>query len=97
MTLGDTEVVGELVLARDQIETEIGMKPLSFASPYGDYDERVLANIKRYHRSHFTAWGGYRGVNMSQFDEYEIERVNIDESLTSDEVCNMVLMVQEGE
>ena len=34
---------------------------------------------------------------MSQFDEYEIERVNIDESLTSDEVCNMVLMVQEGE
>ena len=96
-TQSDLVVVGELAYARDRIYEETRVVPRSFASPYGEYDERTLAHIERYYDLHLRAWGDNQGVNLSGVDPLRIERVNIDESLTAQEVCTMVVGVDEGE
>jgi peptidoglycan/xylan/chitin deacetylase (PgdA/CDA1 family) len=95
-TLDDIAVVGELVLSRDRIAAEIGEVPSSFASPYGEYDDRTMVHIKNYFQSHVRAWGDNDGLNPLTFDPYTIERVNIDETLTADEICSKVASVKEG-
>lgn len=93
----DVEIVGELALSRDRIEAEIGSPPKAFASPFGEYDEQILAHVARYYRSHVRAWGDKDGINPLNVDPFLIERVNIDESLTAEAVCSMVQAVESGE
>ncbi len=96
-TLSDVAVVGELVLARDRLEDEVGERPQSFASPFGEYDDRTLAYIRRYYASHLRAWGNNDGVNREWSDPYLIERINVDARLTAREVCSKVSAVKSGE
>jgi peptidoglycan/xylan/chitin deacetylase (PgdA/CDA1 family) len=96
-TQNDVMVVGELVLSRDRIETEVGERPRSFASPFGEYDERTLSHIDRYFESHVRAWGNQGGVNFASVDPLLIERVNVDVSLTAKEICGKVQNVGSGE
>lgn len=96
-TLDDVTVVGELALARDRIEREVGTVPRTFASPFGEYDERTLAHIARYFPHHVRAWGDQAGKNPHSVDPLHIERVNVDGTLTAYEVCGMVRTVGAGE
>jgi len=56
-TLSDSELEGELRDSKDAFARE-GLDVKSFASPYGNYDDRVLAATARYYESHREAWGG---------------------------------------
>lgn len=56
-TLTDEGLVQELLGAKNDFAAE-GIDVISFATPYGDYDERVLTAIARYYESHRAAWGG---------------------------------------
>lgn len=96
-TLNDVTVVGELILSRDRIESEVGVRPGSFASPFGEYDERTLAHIDRYFESHVRAWGDQGGVNSASVDPLLIERINVDGTLTGKEICGKVQNVGSGE
>jgi peptidoglycan/xylan/chitin deacetylase (PgdA/CDA1 family) len=96
-SLGDVEVAGEVVLARDRIEAEIGVRPSSFALPFGDYDERIMVYVTRYFETNVLAWRSEEAVNTVAVDPYRIARVNVDTTLTVEQVCSMVRSVGEGE
>ncbi len=95
--LNDVTVVGELVLSRDRIEAEVGIRPRSFASPFGEYDERILRHIGRYFESHVRAWGNQGGINYASVEPLLIERINVDGSVTAQEICIKVQNVGRGE
>jgi hypothetical protein len=48
---------------------------VTFATPFGAYDDRVLAIIKQYYQSHRTAWPS--GVNTLQPDPYQLVSYDI--------------------
>jgi peptidoglycan/xylan/chitin deacetylase (PgdA/CDA1 family) len=93
-TLSDVQVVGELIISLDRIEEESGIRPVSVASPFGEYDERTMVHIAKYYDLHVRAWGDNLGFNSVAVDPLLIERVNIDSTLTSEDVCAMVRAVQ---
>jgi len=48
-----------------------GIQVKSFATPYGDYDARVLSAIARFYESHRAAWGG-PNIWPTAYNDYEI-------------------------
>jgi len=96
-TLDQISLVGELALSAQRITDEVGVPPQTIASPYGDYDARVLDEVRRFYALHVRAWGDNNGINQPHVDPYLIERVNIDDTLTADEVCRKVREVEDGQ
>ncbi len=86
------DLVYELEESKAKIVEEVGMVPVSFASPFGDYNDDVLEQvIARYH-SHANAWGPQKGINkLDDFSLNGIHRINIDSRQSSEDVCGRIL------
>src|SRR3972149_9851740 len=67
-TLSTRNVKRELQNSKRAFESQ-GLTVKSFATPYGDYDDRVLSLIAQYYQSHRAAWGGN---NFFPFNDYLI-------------------------
>jgi len=64
-----------------------GFYPTSFASPFGDYDERVLERVRIYYDAHLRGWGN-EGINLlDATDHFRINRETLDNEKSVAEVC----------
>jgi peptidoglycan/xylan/chitin deacetylase (PgdA/CDA1 family) len=78
-----------------EIKTNTGVYPSSFASPYGQFDDRVLAFARKLYESHFGGWVGTEaygdGLNPIPIaNPYMISRLQVERKTTSAEVCAAV-------
>jgi peptidoglycan/xylan/chitin deacetylase (PgdA/CDA1 family) len=86
----DAVLDAELGVSAARIFRAIGVYPTSFASPYGDFDERVLDWARVYYDAHFRAWGN-DGVNrFDETDHFRINRKQLSRSLEVEEVCTEI-------
>lgn len=86
--ISDAEIVRELDTSRADIEQQLHQRPVSFASPYGDYDARTLSLIGDHYANHVLAWGGTEGRNrIGDTDPGQIGRMQIDLRVDPEAVC----------
>lgn len=77
----------ELGLPAVQIYRVTGIYPGSFASPFGDYDERVLERARFYYDAHFRGWGN-EGINpFDHTDHFRINRKQVANTKTTEAIC----------
>lgn len=82
------QLVRELDVSRDKIVRHLGVEPVSFSSPFGEYDDRTLAEITRRFSYHVGAYGGTEGRNpLGGIDPARIGRMNVEEAVGADTVC----------
>jgi peptidoglycan/xylan/chitin deacetylase (PgdA/CDA1 family) len=75
-TASDTELLYQLAQSKTDLTTWFGPEGLGdFATPYGAYDDRVLAMIKQYYTSHRSVEDGYN--SRDSFDIYNIKVQNV--------------------
>lgn len=78
----------ELDRSLSEIELNVGITPVSFAPPYGDFDEDVLAMIKERYSINLRAGGRNNGRNpMDGIDPYFIERFSVGTNTQASFVC----------
>lgn len=92
--LSDIDLEYEVTAPIEKITEEVGEQPVSFATPYGEFNDQVLAVIQEHYQSHFMAWGGYGerdGENpLYGMNFYMIGRRGIENTTTSEEVCAQI-------
>jgi len=77
----------ELGVPAAQIQRATGIYPVTFASPNGDYDERVLDRARFYYDAHFRGWGN-EGINLfDQTDHFRINREQVPNTRSVEEIC----------
>ncbi|MBA3910578.1 MAG: hypothetical protein C0524_11995 [Rhodobacter sp.] len=77
----------ELGVPAAQILRATGIYPETFASPNGDYDERVLDRARFYYNAHFRGWGN-EGINLfDRTDHFRINREQVANTKSVDEIC----------
>ena len=72
----------ELKKSREDLESH-GLKVKAFATPYGDYDLRVVSYIAKYYESHRAAWGGF---NQFPYNDYELTVLEVSNTTTPSQV-----------
>lgn len=85
----------ELLYPKYRIGYEIGELPVSFASPFGNYNDSVIAEVKKYYDLHVTAWGDSRetdGRNVpGRIDPLRISRIDVGlPHITAADVCKTI-------
>ena len=86
--ISDAKILRELEASLADIEQHLQQRPVSFASPYGDYDARTLGLIRQHYAYHVLAWGGTEGRNLiGGTDPGRIGRMQIDLTVDPDAVC----------
>ena len=96
--LTPAQVEDELSHSRDLIIQHTRVMPVSFASPFGDYNDVVVASVMQYYQSHALAWGGNEGRNTpDNFSAAALGRFDVswDVSLTAARVCDMMQQAAE--
>ncbi len=83
--LSEEQLQVELGYSAALLAHNIGEYPVSFASPYGKYDERVLGFIETLYDYHFGGGGGL--VKLPLVDPYEITRLEVLRDTSPKEVC----------
>lgn len=82
-------VIRELEISRSEIEANVGVRPVTFASPFGEYNGPVLDLIMERYAYHVLAYGGTEGRNRNPaVSPREIGRMNIDKNMSPEAVCN---------
>lgn len=77
----------ELGVPAAQIYLGTGVFPETFASPNGDYDERVLQRVRVYYKAHFRGWGN-EGINLfDQTDHFHINREHVSNQKSVEQIC----------
>jgi peptidoglycan/xylan/chitin deacetylase (PgdA/CDA1 family) len=77
----------ELGVPAAQIYVATGIYPVNFASPKGDYDDRVLERARFYYKAHFRGWGN-EGINrFDQTDHWQIYREQVANTKSIDQIC----------
>jgi peptidoglycan/xylan/chitin deacetylase (PgdA/CDA1 family) len=61
-----------------------GFNPVSFATPYGDYDNRVLAEIAKYYSNHRGFWDVDN--NTWPYNDYIVNNMQVQSGVTVDQV-----------
>lgn len=85
--LAPDEVEAELMGAMADIEQHIGIKPVSFSSPFGAFNDETIARIMKHYRYH-VSWKGHDGRNPEgHVEPRHISRVEVTSATSSDEVC----------
>src|SRR5262249_41355149 len=74
----------ELSYSKQYLLAHVGSPVDSFASPAGDYDDDVLAAIKRYYQSHRTV---NPGLNYMGQDVFQLNADGVFNDSTVSEVC----------
>lgn len=82
----------ELDHSQQYLQSIIGAPVKNFASPYGDYNANVNAEIKKYYRSHRTVDEGYN--SKDNFDPYRIRVQNILATTSAVQVKSWVQQAQ---
>lgn len=85
--LTDAEIVQEFETSNADY-AQHGYHPISFATPFGSYDDRVLNIVKRYYESHRAAWPA--GVNTLSPDPYAIASYEVNRTTTIEEVVSLL-------
>jgi peptidoglycan/xylan/chitin deacetylase (PgdA/CDA1 family) len=77
----------ELGVPAAQIYVATGVFPVTFASPNGDYDARVLDRARFYYKAHFRGWGN-EGINrFDQTDHWQVYREQVANTKSVAEIC----------
>lgn len=82
--LDDQQLNQELKASKTTLSRK-GLTVRSFASPYGNYDLRVIAAAAKYYDSHRAAWGG-PNVWPDVYNDYELRCYEISNTTTVTEV-----------
>ncbi|QRN93190.1 polysaccharide deacetylase family protein [Archangium violaceum] len=83
-TLSAAQVQSELSGSQAWLKSQFGLASVpAFSSPYGAYNDSVLATVKQYYGSHRTVNGGqnFRDTNIFQLRSYDVNT-----SVTLDDV-----------
>jgi len=83
ISLSDQQLTDELLGSRQDLEAQ-GIKVSSFASPFGDYDSRVLVVVAKYYQSHRTAWPA--GSNSWPYNNFALLTREVTNLTTPQEV-----------
>lgn len=75
----------ELQHSKQYLEKITGKPVVNFASPYGDYNATVNAEIKKYYRSHRTVDEGYN--SKDNFNAYSLRVQNILDTTSAQQVA----------
>ncbi|HSX18690.1 MAG TPA: polysaccharide deacetylase family protein [Candidatus Saccharimonadales bacterium] len=76
-TLSTSQVQYELAQSQQSLQTLLSRPVTDFATPYGAYNDSVIALIKQYYRSHRTAEVGYNTkINWNQYRLYSMSVMN---------------------
>jgi peptidoglycan/xylan/chitin deacetylase (PgdA/CDA1 family) len=87
--LRDSQVVVEIETAKSIIKERTGTAPVSFASPFGDFDPSTVKLILERHSHHVLAWGGNHGRNpMKKVDASQIGRLEVSHQDSPTKVCS---------
>lgn len=72
----------ELRVSREYLERQ-GFEVSSFAVPFGEYDEQILAYVRKFYASNRTIKAGLNEYPLSEKDRYELKAIelNIDTSV----------------
>ena len=71
---------------------------ISFASPFGSYNDQVLISTPRYYKTHSNAWSDTNGSNYwGSLNRYNINRWTIRISDTSADVCKRISELADDE
>lgn len=90
--LSSEEIEWELDQSRLLIEREVGVTPVSYASPFGRFNELVVAEVMERYLYHFRSWGGNEGRNdLSDLDHSDLGRDDVGVNESSAEVCGAML------
>ncbi|MFY0691638.1 MAG: polysaccharide deacetylase family protein [Paracoccaceae bacterium] len=89
--LAPDAVERELTASKAQIEQNTGTSPVSFASPYGHFNEAVVEQIKQHYGAHARAWGGAEGFNViGQTDPHLISRLDVLDHMDAEFICGKI-------
>lgn len=84
---GDEVLEMELGVPAAQIYVATGIYPVTFASPNGDYDDRVLDRARFYYKAHFRGWGN-EGINFfDSTDHWQVYREQVANTKSVEEIC----------
>lgn len=78
--LNSTQLNYELSHSKQVLENIIGKPILNFASPYGDYDQKVNNTIDNYYQAHRTVDEGYN--SKDNFNVYRLRVQNVKNTTT---------------
>ncbi len=71
-----------------QIMVDHGINPISFATPYGDYDNRVLAEIAKSYASHRGFWD--TSTNVWPYNNYVISNMQVQAGVSVSSVLSRI-------
>lgn len=95
--LTDDQLIDNLVTPVRLLAEFSGQEILSIATPYGEYDDKLLDEIQSVYFNHVNAWGPERGVNVLEtFDQNNIHRLDVTTDVTVSEVCTTVASLPEN-
>jgi len=80
--VSDNQLTHELLGSKQDFAAQ-GINVKGFATPYGDYNDRVLSAIAKYYDYHRTAWGG---ANTWPYNKYQISAREVTSATTPSEV-----------
>lgn len=79
-SLTATQLTNEVANSQTYLRTLTGTPVKNFASPYGDYNQAVNAELQKYYRSHRTVDEGYN--SKDNFDAYRVRVQNMKNTTT---------------
>lgn len=82
------EVDHELSQSKTDIENFLGITPINFASPYGEYNDTVKSQIAQYYGSHRSVDVGFN--SKDNFDRYNIRAMSAVVNTSPDTVLEWV-------
>lgn len=91
-SLDDSQLNYELTHSKQYLEQLTGKTVKNLASPYGDYDARVIKEIKKLYQSHRTVNAGYN--SKDNFDIYRLKVQNILDTTSAEEVAGWIRQAQ---
>ncbi len=82
----------ELQHSKQYLDALVGQPVVNFASPYGDYDARVIAEIKKFYRSHRSVDEGYN--SKDNFNIYSLRVQNVLDTTSAEQVAAWIAQAQ---
>lgn len=93
--ISDDDLFWELHTPIRELAMLSGQEILSFASPYGEFNDNVIDQVSLYYMNHVNAWSDYNGVTtVDNFDRFNVNRQDITANITVDYVCDKVVNLE---
>lgn len=90
--LSIAELTYELTESKRYLESVTGLPVQNFVTPYGDHNQTVINEVKKYYKSHRSVEAGYN--SKDNFDRYNIKVQNVLDTTTTEEVMSWVKQAQ---